>query len=380
MLPITSYNEDKEGERMKKENLIFAFLFSVSLCGCENNQQEANRVIEGIADNPYALEITELPGFENMDIHMRPIQMTDDCLYFAANTPSGNRNSDLSAERENTAQNLGSTAVFAYDCTQNMLNTVTKTDDKIIYYDYQVYQGDSYAVIDSADQPDTQLQLTVNGTPLFAWHRTDYDLDCFLHIYQGKLYLVLYPMDGSMLQVYEVHPEGPLKMVRNAFVDRLMKAAGFHEAAPQIRMYGEKAAYLIQKEKTMELGIYENQKFHSYEIPFVGEILAVFKADVLIQTEDGACYWNLKQNQRKAVDNADFNAELTHEFQQINDHQLLYTSTHSMKLFIYRDDGTYLLQDITDRPYHIELVHGNQILFSNSSADSIHFYLGTLKD
>lgn len=380
MLPISFYNKDKEGEHMKKGNLIFAFLFSVSLCGCENNQQEANRVIEGINDNRYALEITELPGFENMDIPMRPIQMTDDRLYFAADTPSGNRNSDLSAERENTAQNLGLMAVYAYDRKQNTLNTVTNTDDKIIYYDYQVYQGDSYAVIDSADQPDTQLQLTVNGTPLFAWYRMDYDLGCFLHIYQDKLYLVLYPMDGGMLQMYEVHPEGPLKMVRNAFVDRLKEISGSNETAPQIRMYGKKAAYLFQKEKTMELGIYENRKFHQYEIPFIGEILAIFGKDVLFQTEDGACYWNLKQNQHKAVDNADFDAELTHEFQQINDHQLLYTSTHSMKLFTYRDDGTYLLQDLTDRPYHIELVHGNQILFSTSSADSIHFYQGTLKD
>ena len=384
-LLISFYNEDKEGDRMKKRNLMFSLVLSISLCGCQNSQNETDRTIKRIDDSHYSMSITELSGLEALDRHTRLTQMNDDRLYFITDTTFGNTDRNDFYADENTPQNSFVTkAIYAYNQKQSTLETILEGDDEKAYYDYQMFQGNSYAVVKTLhedDSPDDQLQLTENGTSILTWKQENYHPGFYLHTYRDKLYLLQYSMGNYVMpELYEVRGKEPLKIVRNAFMTRLKELSGSNETAPQIHMYGKKAAYLFQKEKTMELGIYDNRKFHQYEIPFIGEILAIFGNDVLFQTEDGACYWNLKQNQCKAVKSSEFKTELAHEFLQINEHQLLYTSMHTMKLFTYRDDGTYLLQDITDRPYHIELVHGNQILFSNSSADSIHFYLGTLKD
>lgn len=371
---------------MKKRNLVFTLVLSISLCGCQNSENETERTIKRIDDSRYSMSVTELPGLETLDRHTQPTQMNDDWLYFIADTTFENPDRNDFYADGNTPQNSFVTkAIYAYNRKQSTLETILEDDGEKAYYDYQMFQGNSYAVVKTLHEGDLSdddlFQLTENGTSILIWKQENFYPGFFLHAYRDKLYLLQYSMGNYVMpELYEVHGKEPLKIVRNAFMTRLKKLSGSNKTAPQIRMYGEKATYLFQKEKTMELGIYENRKFHEYEIPFIGEILAIFGNDVLFQTEDGACYWNLKQNQRKVVKSSEFKAELAHEFLQINEHQLLYTSTHSMKLFTYRDDGTYLLQDLTDRPYHIEMVHGNQILFSDSSAASIHFYLGTLKD
>ncbi len=381
----TAYNEDKEGDRMKKRSMIFLLLLSFCICGCGNRQKESDRTIKQINDTRYSMKIIELPGLESMDNHTQITQMDDEMMYFTTYTTFGNSGQGVYyASGNRPLTSFVTKAVYAYDRKQKTLETILEGDGEKVYYDYQMFQGMSYAVIGTMQESsdlDNQLQLTENGIPVLNWNHNHDDLGFYLRADHNKLYLLQYPTGDHMVPaLYEVHDKGPLTMVRNAFMTRLNEILNISEMTPQLRVYGNKVTYLDQKEKSMELGIYEHQKFQQYEIPFTGQILAIFDNDVLMQSEDGVCYWNLKQRQRKEVKNDDFKEELTHEFRQINKHQLLYTSSHSLKLYTYRDNDTYLLQDITDQPYRIEMVYGNQILLSQASVNSMQYYLGILKD
>lgn len=352
---------------MKKLPVMMVALLALLLFGCQGGSKQADHTIQQMEDTRYTMEIDALSHFEKMDMHTQPTQMDADHLYL------------IGAARQVNTDALVPNSVFAYDWKQKTWQTIKEKNADNVYYDYQVYKGDAYAIVGphyENGHADNHREIWKNGTSIMVFNGVDNRFGS-LHIYQDKLYLMLQSFDNSLIpSIYQIIDSGRFKTIHNAFVSRLVELSSTGETAPLIRMYGNRITYLYQKETTMELGIYEHKKLTKYEIPFTGKILAIFKNDVLIRAEDGACYWNVKQNLRKVIDNADFAEDSLFDYQQINQNQLLYNAKHYMKVFTYHGEDTYLLQEVSDEPYQIEMVHRNQILLRQDD----DYYLSTLKD